>query len=122
MFQLNPNSNQPIYEQIIDQVIQLIAKDVYQENEMLPSVRSLAMSLSINPNTVQKAYQELERSGYIYSIAKKGYFVSQPEHAKQQLEATLLDNLQQALLACRQFHISETSIQTVCKSTQEDKQ
>ena len=66
----------PIYEQIIERVKMLILKNVYHPDDPLPSVRSLAMELSINPNTIQRAYQELERLGFIYSVKGKGCFVN----------------------------------------------
>jgi len=66
----------PIYEQVIEKFQQMILCGALQPNEPMPSVRSLAMELSINPNTIQRAYQELERSGYIYTMKGKGSFVS----------------------------------------------
>ncbi|WP_066192666.1 MULTISPECIES: GntR family transcriptional regulator [Gracilibacillus] len=77
MFELDLRSRQPIYEQLVDKFKQLIMSEVLQQDEQLPSVRSLAQDLSINPNTIQKAYRELEAQGYIYSVKGKGSFVSQ---------------------------------------------
>ena len=66
----------PIYEHIVDNFKTLILHGVLQADEQMPSVRSLAMELSINPNTIQKAYAELERQGYIYTVKGRGNFVS----------------------------------------------
>lgn len=77
MFSINVKSQQPIYEQIQYQIIEFIAMGFLKPNEQLPAIRSLAHSLGINPNTVQKSYQECERDGYIYSIQGKGSFVSE---------------------------------------------
>lgn len=66
----------PIYEQIVEKMSELMIRGALSENSPLPSVRNLAAELSINPNTVQRAYIELEREGYIYSIKGKGSFVS----------------------------------------------
>lgn len=66
----------PIYEQLIDQIMELVLHGVMQAGEQLPSVRSLAGELAINPNTIQKAYAELERRGIIYSVPGRGSFVS----------------------------------------------
>ena len=66
----------PIYEQIVEKMSELMIRGVLSENSPLPSVRNLAAELSINPNTVQRAYIELEREGYIYSVKGKGSFVS----------------------------------------------
>lgn len=76
MFQLDVRSRKPIYEQLMDRLKELIINEVMKSDEQLPSVRLLAKELTINPNTIQKAYRELERQGYIYSIAGKGSFVT----------------------------------------------
>lgn len=66
----------PIYEQIRDNIKQLIMSGALAEDERLPSVRELAQTTSINPNTIQKAYRELEAEGFIYSVAGIGNFVA----------------------------------------------
>lgn len=76
MFLINLQGNETIFEQIKSQIIKFIDVGALKPNAKLPSVRELARELSINPNTVQKAYQELEREGYIYSVFKKGSFVA----------------------------------------------
>lgn len=95
MIVIDYKDRRPIYEQIIDRAKILIVKGIWKPNDSLPSVRSLAMELSINPNTIQRAYQELERAGYIYSVKGKGSFVSDPgqliEEKKQELISALKD-------------------------------
>ncbi|QGH34319.1 GntR family transcriptional regulator [Gracilibacillus salitolerans] len=76
MFELDLRSRKPIYEQLVDRLKQLIINNVLEKDEKLPSVRVLAQQLSINPNTIQKAYRELEAQGYIYSVKGKGSFVN----------------------------------------------
>ncbi|MBE5875992.1 MAG: GntR family transcriptional regulator [Lachnospiraceae bacterium] len=76
MILIDYKDRRPIYEQVIEKFQQMILCGALQPNEPMPSVRSLAMELSINPNTIQRAYQELERSGYIYTMKGKGSFVS----------------------------------------------
>lgn len=71
-----------IYEQIVSGVKELIVNHVYHTDQQLPSVRELSVSLTVNPNTVQKAYRHLESEGYIYSIKGKGCFVSPPPEEK----------------------------------------
>lgn len=83
MFQLNYRDNRPFYEQIKDNVRQLVITHSIGENEKIPSVRELASALTINPNTIQRAYRELEKEGYIYTIPGKGSFAS-PGNAMQQ--------------------------------------
>jgi Predicted transcriptional regulators len=76
MFQLDLRSRLPIYEQLVEKFKELIISEVLKTDEQLPSVRVLASQLTINPNTIQKSYRELERQGYIYSIPGKGSFVA----------------------------------------------
>ena len=76
MIALDYRDRGPFYEQIIERFQDLMYQEVLKENEKLPSVRSLAMELSINPNTIQRAYTELERQGFIYSVKGKGSFVA----------------------------------------------
>ena len=72
----------PIYEQVTEKFRVLIYQEALPAGSRLPSVRQLAMELSINPNTIQRAYTELERQGYIYSIKGKGSFVADNSRMK----------------------------------------
>ena len=76
MVSLNYRDPRPIYEQIKDQLRRLILSGALEEREKLTSVRDLASKLSINPNTIQRAYRELEAQGFIYSMGGKGSFVA----------------------------------------------
>lgn len=76
MFDIDLQSRVPIYEQLYKKTVELIIKGVLKENEQLPSVRSLAKDAGVNPNTVAKAYQELERNKIIYSVSGRGSFVA----------------------------------------------
>lgn len=76
MFTINLHGKKSIYEQIRDQIMRFIGLGIIAPNDKMPSVRQLAYELNINPNTVAKAYQELEKSGYIYILPKKGAFVA----------------------------------------------
>ena len=67
----------PIYEQVTEKFRVLISQEALPAGSRLPSVRQLAMELSINPNTIQRAYAELEQRGYIYSVKGKGSFVAE---------------------------------------------
>ena len=77
-------SRQPVYEQIVDQVEQMILSGLMRPGEQLPSVRSLSLELSINPNTIQRAYAELERNGFIYSVKGRGSFVGSISRLREQ--------------------------------------
>ena len=77
MVQLNYRDAKPIYEQIKDGLRKLVVSKALDTGERLPSVRELASQLAINPNTIQRAYRELENEGYIYTVAGKGTFVAE---------------------------------------------
>ena len=93
MIQIDPRSRTPIYEQLMDGITKLVVSGAMETDGAVPSVRSLAAELSINPNTVQKAFTELERRGILYSTPGKGRFVSgdlaalRDKQAEKQLEA-----------------------------------
>jgi len=74
MLNLDYRDARPIYEQVRDNLRRLMVSGAIQEGEKLPSVRSLASNLAINPNTIQRAYESLEAEGYVYSIPGKGSF------------------------------------------------
>jgi GntR family transcriptional regulator len=76
MFQIDRFGRTPIYEQIIEQTQRLIASGILKEGDQLPSVRVLSQELSVNPNTLQKAYSELERRGVCVSAPGNGRFVT----------------------------------------------
>lgn len=76
MIILDYSDKRPIYEQVVDKYKGLILGGVLMADEQMPSVRNLAIDLSINPNTIQKAYSELEREGFIYSVKGRGNYVA----------------------------------------------
>ncbi len=81
MITIDYRSRVPIYDQIVNGIIRLRAAGVLKADDKLPSVRSLANEIHINPNTVQKAYAMLEADGIIYSVSGKGSFISGDENA-----------------------------------------
>ncbi len=83
MIQIDYRSQKAIYEQVRDELKKLIVKGIIKEGEKIPSVRDVARELSINPNTIQRAYHELESEGFIYSVKGRGNFVSPREDAEQ---------------------------------------
>ena len=93
MFQIDPLSRQPVYEQLIEQMEKLVLTGLLPADTQLPSVRSLSMELSINPNTIQKAYSDLDARGIIYSVPGIGCFVAKnatevlKTHMRRKLDA-----------------------------------
>lgn len=110
MIQLNYRDAKPIYEQIQEGFRKMILTGTLKPDEKLPSVRSLASELAINPNTIQRAYNQLESQGYIYSVSGKGSFVNgafDPQSARRQ---ELLQRLRELALELRYLNISREEI------------
>ena len=93
MIVLDYRDRRPLYEQITERFQELMYKEILKENEKLPSVRSLAMELSINPNTIQKAYTILEQQGYIYPVKGRGNFVSGSRNLVEQKKDNFFQKL-----------------------------
>ena len=101
MISLNYRDSRPIYEQIRDGLRKLIVTGALSADEKLPSVRALAAQLAINPNTIQRAYNELEGEGYIYSVPGKGSFAAANAAADSARRAGLLTQVRARLSALR---------------------
>jgi len=84
MFQIDLKNRKPIYEQVVDNFKALIISGVLKESEKVPSVRDMAKTLAVNPNTVQKAYRELESMGYFYTVLGQGNFIAAPPDTGRQ--------------------------------------
>jgi len=82
MFQLDLKNRKSIYEQVVDNLKELIITGVINPEDKLPSVRDLSKQLTVNPNTIQKAYRSLEMQGYIYTVTGLGTFASRPAENK----------------------------------------
>lgn len=97
MFSIDLTSRIPIYEQIFNSVVELIITGSLCENDQLPSVRTLAKQTGVNPNTVAKAYTELERTGLIYSVPGRGSFISATDNPA--VHEALMSDFDKAALA-----------------------
>ena len=93
MLTLNYKDNRSIHQQIKDGLKELIVSGIYTDGDQLPSVRELSVSLTVNPNTVQRAYRELESDGFIYSVKGKGNFVASLEGSKNRERIDELYNM-----------------------------
>jgi GntR family transcriptional regulator len=78
MIEIDPKSRRSICEQVVDRLRVMIASGIIAPNEKLPSVREMSKQLTVNPNTVQKAFSELERQSYIYTVSGVGSFAADP--------------------------------------------
>lgn len=97
MIQIDLQSRVPLYEQLQEQIIRLSMLGILDENQQLPSVRALAREVGVNPNTVAKAYQQLEQQGIIYTVSGRGSFVSPDVLSLQSLRQTALQEVLDAV-------------------------
>ena len=118
MISLNYRDSRPIYEQIEDGLRKLIVTGALGADEKLPSVRALAAQLAINPNTIQRAYNELETEGYLYSVPGKGSFACRPQSADQARRETLLEELKGLLSELRCLGMTQTELLGLWKEAQ----
>lgn len=123
MIILDYKDRRPIYEQIIEKLEELMLMGILKENDPLPSVRSLAMDLSINPNTIQRAYTELERRGYIYVVKGKGSFVAENSAMKENRKHELLVRVSEMIDEAIRLGIPNQEIKNMvdiqCKAAKE---
>ena len=113
MIILDYKDRRPIYEQVAEKLEELMLLGILGENEPLPSVRSLAMELSINPNTIQRAYAELERPGYIYTVKGKGSFVAENSVMKEKRKKDLLIQVSEVIDEAIRLGISGEEIKNM---------
>lgn len=95
MIHLNYRDSRPIYEQVRDGLRQLLMSGAISPGEKLPSVRALAAKLTINPNTIQRAYEALEKEGYVYTQLGKGTFAAQLSDVNAERRRELLAQFEQ---------------------------
>ena len=107
---INYQDSRPIYEQITERYKVLILNGVLAPDEQMPSVRKLAMELSTNPNTVQRAYAELERQGFLYSVRGKGSFVRGGSDIHQQKRTELAGRLARLLQEAKDVGIDPADL------------
>lgn len=111
MIQLDLSDHRPLYEQIKEKIKELIIAGIIGQDEKIPSVRELAQQLTINPNTIQRAYKDLEAEGYIYSVRAKGSFAAPVSHIRKKTEIQeLLTDLETSARQARFLEISKDSL------------
>ena len=112
LIQIDPASDLPLYEQLIRQVTFLVAQRAYREHELVPSVRDVSKSLAINPNTVVRAYRQLQQDGIL--VVRRGMGMAVAESGCQRAAAVreqiVADRLQITLVELRQSGLSDTEI------------
>ena len=115
MIHINFRDARPIYEQVKDGFCQLILSGALPSNYKLPSVRELASSLTINPNTIQRAYRALEQEGYIVSVPGKGSFVCDGDQAARARRQELLERFDKLVKEMEQLGIPRRQLMDILK-------
>ena len=110
MIILDYRDRRPIYEQVVERFQELMVTGILKADEQLPSVRSLAMELSINPNTIQRAYAELERRRYIYSVKGKGSFVADNDQVKRAGLEVVLKHQEELAVEAKHLGVGEKQL------------
>lgn len=115
MIVIDSRDKRAIYEQVMDRLSDLMLIGALEPGDKLPSVRSLAVELSINPNTIQKAYIELERQGYVYSVKGVGSFVADMDVIKENKKSIIYKELEELVDKSRKI----ISKEEFCKKVEE---
>ncbi len=110
VFLVDLKSRVPIYEQLKKKTLELIMYGVLQPGDKMPSVRNLAIDLGINPNTVQKAYQDMEKDGIIYSASGRGSFICEDVKDKTLYTDETIENLSKAIYEVRLYGMKKTEV------------
>ena len=120
MILLDYRDKRPIYEQIVDKLERLIIGGGLEANCKMPSVRSLALELSVNPNTIQRAYAQLEQDGYIYTVSGRGSFVAHECEWRSGKVAEVTKELEEVLVRAKEAGMSlEAALAAVNKTFKE---
>ncbi len=119
---VDTRDRKPIYEQLCDNIREMVLKGFLKPNEQLPGVRTLAMQLAINPNTIQKAYTELEHQGIIYSIQGRGSFICDNiASLRDEQKSEILAEIEQCLKKAHEIGIDKSEILKITDNTWEVK-
>lgn len=113
MITIDYTSRIPLYEQIVERFQMLIIKGVLPSGSQMPSVRALAIDLSLNPNTIQKAYSLLEQQGYIFSVKGRGNFVADVHAQIREKQNHCKTDLKKLVTHARELGISEEECHTL---------
>lgn len=113
MFSIDSRVRIPIYEQLYKRVLELVVKGILKEDEQLPAVRVLAKEIGINPNTVQKAYQELERDGIIFSQPGKGSYVASLDTVMEIAQNRAMNAFEEATVDALNSGVSKEELRKV---------
>ena len=118
MIILDYKDARPIYEQVVDKFQKLILTGALEPNTKMPSVRSLAVELSINPNTIQRAYAQLEQQGFIYSVKGRGNFVAYDDRLLEFRKEEILNRLRELVKEAEEIGMGTEELERVPEETE----
>lgn len=121
MYQIDLQSRVPIYEQLKTRIIKLTMLGVLKDHTNLPSIRTLARDIGVNPNTVQKAYQELEKENIIYSIVGSGSFISPKTTILREIRSKAKTNLEKNIISAKENLITKDEAVEILNKVYGDK-
>lgn len=116
MIVLDYRDKRPIYEQVVEKLERLIICGALEANTKMPSVRSLAMELSVNPNTIQRAYAQLEQDGYIYTVIGRGNYVTSEQEWKGSKVKEVMSELSAALTRAKEVGVTEADVRSLIQT------
>lgn len=116
MIVLDYRDKRPIYEQVVEKLERLIICGALEANTKMPSVRSLAMKLSVNPNTIQRAYAQLEQDGYIYTVIGRGNYVTSEQEWKGSKMNEVMRELSTALTRAKEVGVTEADVRSLIQT------
>lgn len=117
MILIDYRDTRPIYEQVVEKFKMLILRGVLKSDDKMPSVRNLAVDLSINPNTIQRAYAELERQGYVYTVKGKGNFVSDSTLLLKQYREEITERFREICREAAEAGIPKAELSEIVEQT-----
>lgn len=113
MIALDYRDKRPIYEQIVEKLEKLIVCGALESNSKMPSVRTLAMELSVNPNTIQRAYAQLEQDGYLYTVVGRGNYVTSEKEWKRGRTLEVMSQLEAVLIKARESRVPRGELEAL---------
>ena len=113
LINVDPNDSTPIYLQLVSNVTELIENGMLKGGDKMPSVRALALKLAINPNTIQKAYTELEHRGKLKNEAGRGCYVSNPDDEAEKTKEAVLSKIRKLILTAKEAGIEKEELKNL---------
>ncbi len=110
MILLDYRDKRPLYEQVVEKLEKMIISGGMEPLTRMPSVRSLAMELSVNPNTIQRAYAQLEQDGYLYTVSGRGSYVTAENEWRENKQGKVLREWKEMTLQAKEMGITESQL------------